>query len=269
MDKQANNTPARMKTHRVALIKDSQLVFPDLWFEVFIAGDEYEERAFANMFIHAQCRKAKTPETADLVVFTGGPDVDPALYGQTPHESTKVSPDRDKADLELYALCLEKGIPMFGVCRGAQFLHVMNGGELYQDIDNHYQDHMIYDPVEHRVIQKVSSVHHQMCIRNKKMTVIAENGDARERWLNASQFESGKFMDVEGFWYRDTCCLGVQGHPEYRGYNHFMQWTLGRIDKYINENPDIENRDGYRRIKQSILDERKMMRQENMQKEHN
>lgn len=253
-------TVPKAKTHRVSLMLDTPLKFPDLWFEVYIAGDAYEERNFANFLIMSQCSRAKSPLEADLVVFTGGPDVDPALYGAKPHKTTRFSSQRDSEDIELYNLCLENGIPMFGVCRGAQFGHVMNGGTLYQDIDDHYGDHSIYDSSERMVISPVSSVHHQMCVRNPDMEVIAESGKNTERWLDDTRFETGHHMGVEGFFYRDSCFLGVQGHPEYRGYDKYAQWCLEKINKYINENPDIDCSGGLRRVKQSLLEERKLLK---------
>src|SRR3546814_5523779 len=106
---------------------------------------------------------ADTPEEADLVVFVGGADVDPALYGAERHQTTFPDTDQDQRDMELFKTCYENGIPMLGVCRGAQFLNVMHGGKLYQDVDNHVGDHPIYDTQNKRVIHNVSSIHHKMC----------------------------------------------------------------------------------------------------------
>src|SRR3546814_14796091 len=85
--------------------------------------------------------------------------------------------------MELFKTCYENGIPMLGVCRGAQFLNVMPGGKLYQDVDNHVGDHPIYDPQNKRVIPNVSSIHHQMCIETRKggMEILAASSAASKR----------------------------------------------------------------------------------------
>ena len=202
---------------RVTVKKDNVLQYPDMWFSIFIAGSKYEESQFAEMFVRGHCRKADSIETADIVVFTGGDDVSPTLYGELPHRKTQVNALRDKADLELYWKCYHEGIPMIGICRGAQFLHVMNGGKLYQDVNGHYGDHEMWDVKRGISIPKVSSVHHQMVIDNTEggMDIIAYSaGISTERHLNPVKSEVGTKQDIEAFFYRETCALGFQGHPE-------------------------------------------------------
>lgn len=246
----------------VTVLRDTTLQFPELFMEVYVEGEEL--RAFAEMFISARCTKAESAETADLVVFTGGSDVNPEYYGEDCHPRTHFHPARDDADVKLYKTCLENGIPMFGVCRGAQFLHVMNGGKLYQDVDNHVGDHAIFDIRKKIHIPKVSSVHHQMVIpdRTLGMEIIADTHQATVRELNKTKKITGKMSDVEAFFYPDTCCFGVQGHPEYRGYYHFRQWCLEMIDELICQNPDVEVRGRFRRLKQDIMAQRDAMQAE-------
>lgn len=243
---------------KVTVIRDTTLEFPELWLEVYTEGDRSERAAFAEMFARAKCTRAESPTTADLVVFTGGEDVNPIYYNEDRHKSTRCNQSRDLADIALYEQCLSEGIPMFGVCRGAQFLHVMNGGKLFQDVDGHYGDHPIFDVKKKRLIQTVSSVHHQMCIPNREggMELIADSFKATERWKSLTEKLIGSMSDVEAFFYRDTCCFGVQGHPEYRGYHQYLQWTLQQIQELIVENTDLELRDRVRRMKREVMDER-------------
>jgi len=70
----------------------------------------------------------------DGIVFTGGSDVDPALYGDTPHGATRVKPNRDRAELMLLRAAAERGVPLLGICRGHQVVNVALGGTLYQDL---------------------------------------------------------------------------------------------------------------------------------------
>ena len=55
---------------------------------------------------------------ADIVMLTGGADVDPALYGQYPIAGTMVNKDRDSRDSEICIKAFSKGIPVVGICRG-------------------------------------------------------------------------------------------------------------------------------------------------------
>ena len=70
------------------------------------------------------------------VLFTGGDDIDPAYYGESPHPKTqKVDPARDTFELELAKLAFAHDTPMLAVCRGLQVVNVAAGGTLRQDID--------------------------------------------------------------------------------------------------------------------------------------
>ncbi|CQD21331.1 class I glutamine amidotransferase, putative [Mycobacterium europaeum] len=82
------------------------------------------------------------PETVGAVlaglhglVITGGYDLDPAAYGQQPHADTdKPSPLRDAWELALLRGALDRGLPVLGICRGAQVLNVALGGTLHQHL---------------------------------------------------------------------------------------------------------------------------------------
>lgn len=250
--------PAATGDVRVTMLKDTALPMRDLFFDVHVAGPDWEERAFAQLLVRGRCKKAKSPEKADLIVFTGGADVDPALYGEERHKDTHVSKKRDDDDMALYIKALELGIPMLGICRGAQFIHVMNGGKLYQDVDNHNGEHCMWDIRRKIKIDRVSSVHHQMVIpqAGSSFQLIGTANVARERWHNPTECTRGTKIDVEAFFYRDSCAIGIQGHPEYKGYNKFAQWTLETLDDFIACNPDLEWRDGNRRLKKEFMDER-------------
>lgn len=91
------------------------------------------------------CRNADTNalrslvRQLDLVLFTGGEDVNPARYGAersgrcgSPNES------RDEFDFALMAACVAERKPMLGVCRGCQVMNSFFGGTLYQDIPSEY-----------------------------------------------------------------------------------------------------------------------------------
>jgi gamma-glutamyl-gamma-aminobutyrate hydrolase PuuD len=71
----------------------------------------------------------------DGLVLTGGPDVDPALYSEQPHEQTS-APDhrRDRFELALIRAAIEADLPFLAICRGLQVLNVARGGTLIQHL---------------------------------------------------------------------------------------------------------------------------------------
>ena len=77
----------------------------------------------------------ETLEVLDGIVFSGGSDIDPGLYGDEPHPETfGIHPERDTAELDLLTAALERDIPVLGICRGSQVLNIARGGDLYQHL---------------------------------------------------------------------------------------------------------------------------------------
>jgi putative glutamine amidotransferase len=71
----------------------------------------------------------------DALVLTGGPDVDPALYGEAPHPAV-YGVDRRADDFEstLADVAVARGVPVLAICRGFQVLNVARGGSLHQHV---------------------------------------------------------------------------------------------------------------------------------------
>ncbi|MHC6178070.1 gamma-glutamyl-gamma-aminobutyrate hydrolase family protein [Glutamicibacter endophyticus] len=70
----------------------------------------------------------------DGLIVIGGVDVDPANYQREAHPTTAAQPERDDHDMALTAAALERALPLFAICRGAQILNVERGGTLNQHL---------------------------------------------------------------------------------------------------------------------------------------
>ena len=91
---------------------------------------------------------AEFGDLVDALVLTGGPDLDPRLYGQDRHpETLVVHEDRDRGELSLLAAAEERDMPVLGICRGMQLLNVARGGDLQQHVPD-----VTPDPGAHKAV---------------------------------------------------------------------------------------------------------------------
>lgn len=168
-----------------------------------------------------------------LVVFTGGHDVDPQLYGERKNPKTVSNYGRDVKEQSLFDRVRANNIPMVGICRGAQFLTVMNGGSLIQHVNNHAISgtHKIVLEDGHTV--DVTSTHHQMmnpagvyhvAAWAEGLSDVYEGGDEGVKMKQTRQ----TIKEPEVVWYNMSRSLAVQFHPEYMnedtsGYKYFQK----------------------------------------------
>ena len=83
----------------------------------------------------------ETLDVLDGIIFTGGSDVDPELYGEAAHpETSGIVRVRDDAELALLRAALDRDMPVLGICRGIQVLNVGLGGDLDQHLEGHRHD---------------------------------------------------------------------------------------------------------------------------------
>lgn len=74
-------------------------------------------------------------DALDGIVFSGGSDLDPSLYGAEAHPETNgVRPARDRGELALMEGALARDMPMLAICRGLEILNVLRGGDIVQHL---------------------------------------------------------------------------------------------------------------------------------------
>jgi len=157
-----------------------------------------------------------SPEDFSLILFTGGEDVSPELYGDaSPKNICSYSPHRDEFESKVYQVALKYEIKMTGICRGIQFLNVMNGGRMMHHLENHAGS--IHEmQVANGDIILVNSLHHQMCLPGPGAIVI---GWASQRLSDVYIGKNDEVVsydgpEIEALIYSKTGCAGVQYHPE-------------------------------------------------------
>ena len=185
-----------------------------------------EEAGAVPMILHLTDSETILKQTIHLFdgfLFTGGHDVNPKLYGQEKAEHCGETCDiRDRMEAYIFReAILNQNKPALGICRGIQFLNVLLGGSLYQDIPtefsntiNHSQEppydapihnvRLIPDSPLHKLVGKecfeVNSSHHQGINRIAKeleIMALADDGLVEAVYMLAH-----------------PCVWAVQWHPE-------------------------------------------------------
>lgn len=187
--------------------------------KVFIVGGDYLVKdMFRSKGHEVQTLLGKDTE---LLVFTGGADVSPFLYGERPLGCTSFDINRDTQDIYFWKN-VPTNLPKIGICRGAQFGNVMSGGKLWQDVNNHAGNtHIVRDLFSKNKQGQyktywVSSTHHQQAILSDQAFLLAAaNLSDRRTGYRFYEKNSSDWKDVEAFYYPNTNFLGVQFHPEF------------------------------------------------------
>jgi gamma-glutamyl-gamma-aminobutyrate hydrolase PuuD len=200
----------------------------------FIVG---QDRLVAQMFKYRGWNIVDNENEAEAIIFTGGADINPVLYGERILKCTNINLRRDLEEVKLFKKLPSK-LPKIGICRGAQLLNVLSGGLLYQDVDNHAIRglHDMKDFISGSKIQ-VTSTHHQMMIPSDSAFLI---GFAREATIkiredeHTSVHDRDAWEDPEALYYEATNSFCFQPHPEYapRADHDCQEYFFQQIDLY-------------------------------------
>lgn len=160
-------------------------------------------------------------ELADIVMFTGGKDINPFLYDNVKYKTTDTDLIRDEKEIAAFSVAHALDKPMLGICRGAQLLTVLSGGKLIQHVIGHILPQGSYHPVElnNGSIINMNTFHHQMMypfeMDENKYEIIGWSQEKRSHFyeiLGSKKFSVEKEPEI--VYYSETNCLCIQGHPE-------------------------------------------------------
>ena len=161
----------------------------------------------------------ETLDVLDGIIFSGGGDLDPEMYGADAHPETKeVTRERDTAELALLQAALGRDMPVLAVCRGSQVLNVARGGDLVQHLPEivGHDRHRHTEPVmaDHEVTVEVESKLGSILGARAPVKSSHHQGFGRlgEGLREAAWAEDGTVEALEDPSHRFA--LGVLWHPE-------------------------------------------------------
>ncbi len=116
----------------------------------------------------------------DVLLFEGGTDVDTKYYMQPKGKYTQ-DPDtaRDFHEKKAFISIQAAGGACYGICRGSQFLTVMNGGQLVQHVSGHGGPHHLLDTFDGVPIVATSTHHQMMAPMNTNHKLLAWTNEAK------------------------------------------------------------------------------------------
>lgn len=188
------------------------------------------------------------PRDVALVVFTGGSDVTPSIYGESKSPRCGWTHlERDEHEKQIFEWAKSLEIPMAGICRGSQLLCALNGGTLYQHITGHHGVHQMLTHDGRKFM--VSSTHHQMA---NPYSLLKAEGEPKVKVLAwaypklsnvyflGSHQTKGPDIEYEVIYYPESNSIGFQYHPEImdeesEGFKYATEMCI----KHLGLNPTI------------------------------
>lgn len=161
----------------------------------------------------------ETLDALDGLLFSGGSDIDPSLYGAEPHPSVNGTRlDRDRAEVALMEAAFARELPVLAVCRGMEVMNVARGGDIVQhlpDVVGH-EDHKHTPGVfgDHEVDVKSKSLLGSLLGDRAPVKSHHHQGVGRlgEGLVESAWAEDGTIEGIEDPSRRFA--LGVLWHPE-------------------------------------------------------
>lgn len=173
-----------------------------------------------------------------ILILHGGQDISPSLYNQKPSKETyaeEALSARDLSEVLLAKRAIELGIPIFGICRGAQLACALAGGSLVQHVDGH---HTGYHEVKTKdgEYYSTSTCHHQMMNpSHTEHELIAWSAPAlSKRYIVEHEAHIKMELEPEVVFFPTIKTLAIQGHPEWMPDSApFVQYCLKLVEEKL------------------------------------
>ena len=194
---------------------------PKIPLRKFFVGGGMADRNVTELLLQThKFEKVETAEEAEFILWTGGGDINPNLYGCKPIDDRSGFNDtRDKREVAEFES--RKSTQKFlGICRGFQMLNIVHGGQLYQHCNNHtggdHEVHYVHRDTGERTTFITNTVHHQMIIPASGVRVVgrAEKATYVQYKTAEKQPIRTDALDPEMAWFGPNG-YGVQFHPEW------------------------------------------------------
>lgn len=160
----------------------------------------------------------KIEETTGLIIFTGGPDVPPTLYGEDNVRSA-VNMNRTEREIRIYKEAVRQKIPVLGICYGSQLVTALQpNGKIIQNVTGHNRgSHSIFSTEDYEEYE-MTSTHHQMMypfnIENYEILAHTVGMLSKEYIYDKGDYKD-IYLEAEIVYYPDKNTLAIQGHPEF------------------------------------------------------
>lgn len=169
-------------------------------------------------------------EPVDGLILSGGEDIDPRLYGRPRKPHYTYSPARDRMEQRWLQRALYLGVPVLGICRGAQLINISRGGTLVPDLRKlfeaaHYPTDTLGQILYRKriLVARRSSLERLFRARAPRVNslhtqAVDQLGDGLEV-IARDQNDVPQAIEDPRF----PMLLGVQFHPEYLQYQRAHQ----------------------------------------------
>lgn len=173
-----------------------------------------------------------------ILILHGGQDISPAIYNHKPSHWTQAEDHmstRDLSEVLLARRAIELGIPIFGICRGAQLSCALAGGSLIQHVNGHgggYHDVVTNTGEEYTT----STCHHQMMNPQEvDHELLAWSAPSLSKMYVVENEELINMeVEPEVVFFPKIKALGIQGHPEWMpNSSKFVQYCLNLVEEKL------------------------------------
>jgi putative glutamine amidotransferase len=172
--------------------------------------------------LHLSPARPDAQERIHGVVVTGGHDIEPVLYSEPADVEANYDRERDALESRVIDEALKEGLPLLGICRGAQLLNVRLGGSLFRELRTrrrHTSNRRTIAPLKTLILEphsglaatlgaervRINSLHNQAI--DRVGTGLKVVGRDLDHIVQAIEHETRRYV------------VGVQWHPEFLLYS--------------------------------------------------